>query len=206
MQLSFKSLKVGFVGILTGMRNHNADGDAFSISINYRKVGRGWLSTLFHLYLQSCWPLSYLIRHVLDVAESYSEAVAIMSTTMLIAPCYVCLAGSRKQQGMIITRDRDGEARGPQRLSEQTPFVVQTNIDGWIQQVDSVWADGDSLLLNAIERRTVACSLASARTETGFSFDDAFALLNHSPVRNELTIYSSIMHPRSGTHTSKIHP
>ena len=79
---------VGCVGIFTGMKP-----GAFAVSLNYRRTNDSALLNVAKTILYS-WPTSFLIREVLTNAQSYEEAVSVLSNSKIIAPCYFIVASS----------------------------------------------------------------------------------------------------------------
>lgn len=51
-------------------------------------------------------PLSILTREVLEKADSYDEAVDLLSSRPLIAPAYFIVGGVRSNEGIVITRNQ----------------------------------------------------------------------------------------------------
>lgn len=67
--------------------------------IKRRERERNHIIFTFQLFSSSSsslfvsWPLSFLIRDVLSRAANFHDAVRLLSTTPLIAPCYIIVAG-----------------------------------------------------------------------------------------------------------------
>lgn len=55
------------------------------------------LQNIFATY-QKAWPLSMLVRHVLETATDYTSAVSFLTSAPLIAPVYIIVAGSDEGQ------------------------------------------------------------------------------------------------------------
>lgn len=51
-------------------------------------------------------PLSILTREVLLKAETYDQAVDMLSSHLLIAPAYFIVGGVKPNEGVVITRDQ----------------------------------------------------------------------------------------------------
>lgn len=93
------------IGVYTGQKDHH-----FAVSINSRHVLNGSISENFAHYLknqQNRWPICILTRYVLQYAHNYHEAYNIYKNSKLIAPAYVALAGTTKNDGVILACDRD---------------------------------------------------------------------------------------------------
>lgn len=83
----------GYVGILTGMRYKS-----FGVAINYRRVGGSVLTNLLQ-GIQSAWPISFLVRHVLETCKTYPSAVLAFQRAALMAPTYVIICGVNVGEG-----------------------------------------------------------------------------------------------------------
>ncbi len=55
----------------------------------------------------------------------------MLSNTRINAPCYIIVGGKEPNEGIVITRDREG-ANHTVELSEDNWYVAQTNSDYWI--------------------------------------------------------------------------
>ncbi|KAL6055100.1 MFS domain-containing protein [Balamuthia mandrillaris] len=192
----------GFVGVFTGMREGNHENnEGFSISINYRKLGPaayGLVQNVWNL-VKGGKSLSFLVREALETRSTYNEALDFVKKTPLVAPSYIIIAGTCENEGALITRNRDKDIEQLE-LSEEQPYLVQTNTDHWVDHVDGKWAQGDMLLLNSIERRELALSMIAnlreqARVGDPNFIDESLNLLFATPVCNVETIYSVIMCP-----------
>jgi len=185
----------GHAGIYTGMRLSDQGVGGYTVSLNYRKPQSSTHWNIFaNLYcaLRRSWSSSLLIRHTLDTQHFYSDALDAFAKTSLIAPCYFILSGSVSGEGAIVNRDRFGEDR---RLElGKVPgchFLVQTNIDHWVDKIEKKWAEDDALLLTSLQRKVAAEE--SMRQLTNFSEAGCKAILTKSPVLDLETIYSTIM-------------
>ncbi len=133
----------GYVGILTAMKPNE-----YSISINYRRLNESFLKNIYY-GLTSCWPISFLVRHVLTECNNYKEAKYILEEANLMAPVYIIISG--KNEGCIITRDRIKSVE-PLNMKDND-ILVQTNIDHWRDDdIEHNWQDID----NSRERRKYA--------------------------------------------------
>ena len=100
----------GYVGILTGLRP-----GAFSVSVNYRCTAKEEMvkeillqNLLMRGLLRRHWPVSFLLRQVLESCSSFSKAVAALEHTQLMAPVYFTVCGAAPGQGLVLARDRSG--------------------------------------------------------------------------------------------------
>jgi acid ceramidase len=137
----------GYIGILTGMKP-----EKFSVSINFREVGESKLKNIWKSLIGG-WPVGYLVRMNLERADSYeyvyyllifSSAIKSFKTSQLIAPCYIIVCGVKKDEGCLITRNRDKsehfisldslkskENPDLEYLPEKDGFIICTNDDWW---------------------------------------------------------------------------
>ncbi len=162
----------GFVGVCTGMRlslPHQAsdahsglhDNDTkretggYSVSLNYRRTGpEAHLALNVLGGLCNHWPITFLLRNVLQTTADFRSALTQVEQAKLMAPCYITLCGSKSGEGAICTRDRH-QAR-TQHLGSRASILVVSNIDS--EHLDDpafdvpAWAQGDELLLSAMSR------------------------------------------------------
>ncbi len=52
-----------------------------------------------------------MLRHTLQHYPSYREALDFFTTARIVAPCYLIIAGLNRDEGALVTRDRDGEVQ-----------------------------------------------------------------------------------------------
>lgn len=193
----------GYVGILTGVRP-----SCFSISVNYRRTQRGsenMLKAVIGNMLQglaSSWPVSFLVREVLETDGSYERALGSLQASELMAPTYIVVAGVREGQGAVITRSRNPSVRLPPWVLATNGPVVQTNHD-WFADDEAVSAaNGEEMgapenISHSYERAHVARkAIESLGTVTPH---DLWLLLSWKPCRADDTVYTVAMHPASGS-------
>lgn len=58
--------------------------------------------------LKNSWPISFLVREVLDRCDTYAQAVSSLKVSELMAPTYITVAGVNLGEGIVITRGRSG--------------------------------------------------------------------------------------------------
>lgn len=214
---------VGFVGMYTGMRLCG-----WSVSLNYRQVQGPWC-VVKNLAASVCraWPASLLIRRTLQDVEGFATALELFKTKRLMAPCYLTLAGAAVGQGAVLERGRRGLdgcqaldplwARGHPRLELQEGVCIATNIDCCHKtfdfregSADTRWAEGDALLLTALDRRETALALIAecvGRAKAAgnpFTVADGFDVLGAAPVCNDQTVYTVVLHPASNVCSSRV--
>merc|ERR1712166_251742 len=109
--------------------------EAFSFEVNERDTGS--IFDNWKRLLTGVAPASQVTyRRILEESCTFEDAVHLALTLPLPAPCYFVIAGAKKGQGVIVSRDRDGGA-GPNggvwRLDDGIGgwFLVETNYDHW---------------------------------------------------------------------------
>ena len=51
-------------------------------------------------------PVAWMTRNVLEKAESYNEAIDIITTTNILHGAYLIVSGVNENEGTVITKDR----------------------------------------------------------------------------------------------------
>ena len=185
---------VPFVGCLTGMRlnpSSLAQDEGFSVSLNYRKCKVDHIHLVRNVFagFTSCWALEFLIRNTLENCTTFDQAVNTFTSSNIMAPCYLIVAGPKRDQAVQINRTRLRDVnrltfsglvgktrRFKKREDENDPsntqvsngkihYLLQTNCDHWKTKIMPKWAAGDVLLLNALERRTKALALLDSHMD-----------------------------------------
>jgi hypothetical protein len=119
----------GTNGVFTGMKS-----GAFSISLNNRKPS--FRTDIFELLknvasiFTGSQQISKLIRDTLAECGDYDCAYNRLSTQSISCPGYLAIAGTKGNEGAIITRNRDAVDHLDQ-LSDTNWFLSQTNDDHW---------------------------------------------------------------------------
>mmetsp|Transcript_34153 Transcript_34153/g.78904 ORF Transcript_34153/g.78904 Transcript_34153/m.78904 type:complete len:574 (+) Transcript_34153:132-1853(+) len=136
----------GYVGVLTGVR-----GGGYSVSVNYRRTEAGsndmarGIATNFALrgLVGRHWPVSFLVRTVLEEDGDFNTALSSLVLSELMAPTYLVIAGAAPGEGAVVTRDREGgwennDVRllpamtppgGGDGSEERPPWLIQANMD-----------------------------------------------------------------------------
>jgi hypothetical protein len=156
----------------TVMRRGGEQNGAYSISMNFRLKDEGvHCNVLSILGWATAWPQSLLIRDCAEHTVGFPAALARMSSTKLIAPCYFVLAGCAAGQGVVIERSRRlsdaihtlrasdddaAPAESADECQEAQRFVLVTNCDLGCDSLKLSWTHEDPLLMNALLRRDAA--------------------------------------------------
>ncbi|KAM6220927.1 N-acylethanolamine-hydrolyzing acid amidase [Rhynchocyon petersi] len=167
---------VGYVGLWTGQSPHK-----FTISGDERAQGWWWENLIAALF-QKHIPASWLIRSTLNESEDFEEAALKLAKTPLIADVYFVIGGVSPQEGLVITRNRNG----PADIWALEPlhgewFRVETNYDHWKPAPKKD------------DRRTPAIKALNATGQANLSLETLFQVLSIVPVYNNNTIYTTVM-------------
>jgi len=122
----------GTPGVYTGMK-----AGAFSVSENQRFPEEnpvGLIDNLLMLF-QGYKEISWNLRETLINCEDYKCAYQNFVSTPLSSLGYIIVAGTKEDEGAIISRDRYGPAHIDSLNSSNGHwFLVQTNNDHWLDQ------------------------------------------------------------------------
>lgn len=80
------------------------------------------------MFVRNYKPATHLIRDVMESADTYDQAVEMLSNTKTIDPIYFIVSGVGKNEGTVIEKDRE-IVHKQYSLDEDTWFLVQTNYD-----------------------------------------------------------------------------
>ncbi len=199
------------------MRYHTTEdplNTGWSISLNYRKTDEslGMLRNITAGFFRY-HGIEFLMRHTLQTEPNFTKAVHKLCTANIMAPCYLTMAGSQHNEGVLLTRKRRGEATRLTLTNSEDDarrFIVQTNICHWKDKAEASWYGTDKLLENALERRDVATKNMSSFVgdSTGDSDDHfmrfAFHILSRYPTCNHETIYQNVMRPATNFYQTRI--
>ena len=175
--------EAGYLGLVTGLRH-----GAFGVSINERNKGGSW-DSIYKVLFKKTFAIPYFIRKVLENAENFTSAVEMFSNEEFAAPCYLIVSGVGKNEGVVITRDRDGVANVTQIDVDQPDqwFFVQTNYDRDLPDPASDY------------RRVPAEIRMRNITRKGITAQRMFdEVLNLVPSMRPSTILTSIMSAQTG--------
>ena len=220
----------GYVGVLTGVRHQG-----FSISVNYRRTELGatqsGISGILHNLTRGAaghWPVSFLIREIMETETDFHSAVNALQLSELMAPVYLTVAGTQKGQGVVLTRDREAGAvlggcvsaslvpAGTATTFEGTSsnsaavaagtasFIVQTNMDMWRCFEDDESDDWQDIC-DSRERSRYAVAALESCAENAATMNDLWLLLSVSPCKAHDTVYTTAMIPRTGELVTRVH-
>ncbi|KAJ9601055.1 hypothetical protein L9F63_000790, partial [Diploptera punctata] len=177
----------GYIGILTGVKK-----ESFSLTVDERfKLNGGYIGISEWIlgYHNQKW-MGLLTREVMENAKDYKTAQKMLAKPKLIAPVYFILAGSKANEGCIITRGRTSfdiwNIGEKQTYQNGSWYLVQTNYDHW---ENPPFFD---------DRRTPAIICMEE-----FGQEKPFSTLNKvlstRPVLNKLTTYTALMDVNEGS-------
>lgn len=199
---------VGYVGVLTGMRVKDDQGNGWTLSLNFRNCCGSLLSNLSSMLFGSD-SIEFLIRDTLQNEPTFEAAVKILSSTSIVSPCYLVITGTKNGQGVLLTRERINDLK---RINlkdgsfDPTRFITQTNIDHWEEKFDKDWAGTDDLLWNALDRRKKSIEILKKidYKDEKQMIDDLYDHLFSFPVLNYQTIYSNIICVNQGIYETRV--
>lgn len=168
----------GFIGLLTGQKPHG-----YTISLNERDRGEPWMNAIDALADGLGAVAAFRIRDALASEEfDYEKALAFLTDTPLIAPCYIIIGGVEPSQGAVVTRDRNADLDlWEVDVDKGAWFVVETNYDHW----KAPPPDDD--------RRTPAIKAMNEVGRAGIGAVGLFDVLSTPPVLNNRTTYTVVM-------------
>ena len=173
---------VGSLGILAGVKPGK-----FAISLNERHKG-SLLTNLREYFFQKSMPSLYLVRKAFETANSFDEAISIISTTRIIAPAYYIVSGVQPHEGVIISRNATGVTNA-HWLKDNDPdwYIAVSNYDR-----DEIDPDLDYRRIPA-ENRIYAIGQQNMTEQ--LLLDEVLAKF---PNLNFMSILSAIMVPSTG--------
>eukprot|EP00949_MAST-11_sp_MAST-11-sp1_P003083 g3083.t1 len=209
----------GYVGVLTGMRPQG-----YSVSVNYRRTelgasdGVGGIFRNMQRGAAGHWPVSFLVREVLETENSFHSACDAFRMSELMAPVYLTIAGVRPGEGLVLARDRkptDGYASVSEMLGHGSRTagsddgvchsVVQTNMDIWRCDADRSEDDWQDICESRVRRRFAKAALHSiASASEGVTMEDLWCLVSIPPCKAPDTVYTTAMVPATGELVTRV--
>lgn len=195
---------VGYVGCLTGSRP-----GGWSVSVNERDSSGKFLTKLLLNLLETAFEggqsIGIFLRDLLETKATYKDALQDIQSGHLVRPVYLTVAGVGIHEGAVITRDRNGVARGPngeigvRALSSNQTWVLQTNDDSWDPPADDRRNAGNGMMAFVCRDAT-----AYGKAKATCGEDGLFATLSSKPILNYHTTYTTLMSAAWGRHTSVV--
>ena len=88
--------------------------------------------------------IGIFIREMMETAADYKAAIDRLNSTLVIAPAYYIIAGTKEREGAVVTRSRPGpdqsehqgiwaikDGTGPSPDGSPDWFRLETNWDHW---------------------------------------------------------------------------
>ena len=126
--------------------------------------------------------MDWMIRDALEQSSSFSDAVIYCQNTKMSSPGYVIIGGLSGNQGVVLSRDRDGTAE-ERWIHEESDnwYVLETNSDIWDKQHTS-------------KRYQAALKDLSKVGEKGITLETMREdVLNIPPVLQPTTVFTTTM-------------
>ncbi|XP_065911752.1 N-acylethanolamine-hydrolyzing acid amidase-like [Dysidea avara] len=175
----------GTIGMPTGISKKG-----FSLSINERSLGGDLIEDSIDALLLGGAEVVLFARQVLTHARSYDEALDMLNKHYLAAPVYYILAGSKPNEGAVITRDRSILVNLWQlNVSASVPdswYLLETNYDHWKSPVPY-----DNRRMYGVKY------LKQLGQNVGASMAGLLDVLFTWPLRNQFTMEVILMNPKA---------
>ncbi|KAM8914293.1 N-acylethanolamine-hydrolyzing acid amidase-like isoform 2-T2 [Spinachia spinachia] len=169
----------GYIGLWTGQSPNK-----FTISGDQRGTDRwwNWWKNVVSALILRRFPVSWLVRHTLEEAKDFQDAVMRLSKTPIITGVYYIVAGTRAGEGVVITRDRADTAD----IWALDPvsggwYRVETNFDHWVPPPARD------------HRRDAANKALNGTGQDHINMETLYQVLSLYPVCNGGTIYTTMM-------------
>jgi len=179
----------GYVGALSSMKP-----GAFSITIDTRFYPEGvyeiFLEVIAAITEKNASLVAFLSRDVVQYQNDYDSALHYLSTTNLIADVYYIIAGSKPNQGAVITRNRENSSDIWNLNYPSEWYLVQTNYDHWTK---APWYDNR---IDPANKGMIAIG------PNKVNLDSMFGVLSIKPVFNLMTTYSILSCPADSIYRS----
>eukprot|EP01130_Rhizamoeba_saxonica_P016736 TRINITY_DN7795_c0_g1_i2.p1 TRINITY_DN7795_c0_g1~~TRINITY_DN7795_c0_g1_i2.p1 ORF type:complete len:386 (+),score=75.02 TRINITY_DN7795_c0_g1_i2:165-1322(+) len=173
---------VGFTGILTGIKP-----GAFAVSINERNFGGNLMIDSLEALLYGSYSPTHLVRYVLSSYDSYKDAYKFLSNEKVSAPVYLIVSGADKNQGVILTRDRNHVRDAWKLENPKTWYLLETNYDHWTQPPSTD------------NRRKYGLEYMDKLGKNGVTSKSMYELISKWPLNNFETAYTAVMSPKEET-------
>lgn len=160
---------VGGVGVVTGLSHHG-----FALALNAAWCGRSD---------PGGYPVLLLLRHLLDHARTFGEAVEMAATTPLMSGCLITLAGRRNGERAVVERTPSSAAIRTPRGDEP---LVTTNHYREMARPEGC-------------NRHACLTADTLALPSGPNDEHLLACLTREPVLNGGTAHHVLMRPAAGS-------
>lgn len=198
------TMYVGYLGLLTGQRLNPDGTGAWAISLDQRFYGQKvipYIPTVKE-FLSGVQNVGFFLRDMLTNEESYTSALPKLQSVAIPAPAYLIVSGVGNNEGVIITRDRNGTSKAlgtgrgfwPLDVDSGAWYRLETNFDNWEPLTDG--------------RRKHAHAGMDALSRDSLSLDGIMGVLSTPPVLADDTTYTALMHNDAGFYSTTVreHP
>jgi len=155
--------------------------------------------------------VTHLMRKVLETASSFGDAVRTLSTAPQGGLSYLAVAGTRKGEGVMITRARKcaADVRSLFDFGNECrrSSLVQTNHDHWLVDPVPLWDgsggyDRTKAALNALGSDRPGIDLPGKRANAGTTVETMWSVIGSVPNcrPDGRTMIAAVMVPSDGTH------
>lgn len=114
----------GMIGIFSGSKR-----EKFSLTINQKTNKTNLIAHFQYIFSQSYLPNPYTIRKTFEKDFDFLQALNFLSFNFYPSPCYLIIAGIKKNEGCILTFTESLIEKSCIDLDENIWFLVQTNSD-----------------------------------------------------------------------------
>jgi len=179
----------GYVGALSAMRP-----GAFSITIDTRFYPEGAYEIFYEIIAaiveKNANLVAFLSRDCVQYKTSYADALKTLSSANLIADVYYIIAGTKQNEGAVISRNRENSSDIWTINYPNEWFLVQTNYDHW---TEAPWYD---------DRIDPGVKGMKAIGMKNLTLDSMFSVLSTKPIFNLMTTYSILSCPADSIYKS----
>jgi hypothetical protein len=174
---------IGYQGVLSGGNK------GFTVTVDQREhYEKGIIWGNLDAIEAGAQTVGFNLRTTLMTQTTFNGALNNLAYNYIAAPCYYNMGGSNPGEGVVITRDRQGNTTnlwkwnsGPQPCcpGAQNWYLVETNYDHWT-------TDGDG-------RQEDAINALNAMTQANLTANNLFNVLATPDVLNGNTQYSMVV-------------
>jgi len=177
----------GCVGVVSGCAKGR-----FSLSLNQAPATQGPSI----LALPTFTSATFLLREVFESCHTYEEALEVLEQSSTPFPCFVQIVGAKRGEAAVVEL-MPSSTNGCYEFQGE-PFGITNHFLDDEDFEDDEWEeDGEDYITDSLPRLH-SVENAAERCKPK-SLVAALAPVSRSPVMNENTVQSMIMHPKSGT-------
>eukprot|EP01061_Rhynchopus_euleeides_P002816 TRINITY_DN12176_c0_g1_i2.p1 TRINITY_DN12176_c0_g1~~TRINITY_DN12176_c0_g1_i2.p1 ORF type:complete len:402 (+),score=175.49 TRINITY_DN12176_c0_g1_i2:38-1243(+) len=182
------TMYVGYLGVLTGQKITGSKA-MWSLSLDQRPDGPTkvpYVDTVKEI-IAGTQNVGFTLRDAVTSLPDYASALDLLKVKPIPAPAYLIVSGLESDEGVVITRDRNGTShaagtgRGfwPIDTAAGDFYRLETNFDNW-----EPFTDG---------RRKIANEGMRANGQAGANLTGLLDVLSSDKVLNNETTYTALM-------------